>query len=166
MQECQRHPRESPAVMLLYPRASPERHMRVKECSILPCQFRAQPGRDGANYLDLEDIRVKAYCDQHRRYEGYVLRPSQVTAVYVSSCQISDLFDDGTDRFCMRFHCGLSRLSLWSRNVRSFNQAHYKLRHADISVLHGKLELPAVRKSSVITLWPLSPRAMCFGMLL
>ena len=74
------------------------------------------------SYLDLEDLRVKADCDQHCRDKGYVLRPIQVTAVCVGSCHISDSLDDSMESLCMRLFFGLARSSLWSRKVLPSNR--------------------------------------------
>ena len=115
VQKCQRRPRESPAMMLLYPRASPDRQSRVKKSAILPCPCCAQLGRDNATYLNLEHLRVKADCDQHCKFRGYVRIANLATAVYWGSCYISCLLDDGTTSFCMRIHFGHVWSFLWSQ---------------------------------------------------
>ena len=67
----------------------------------------------------------------------------------VSSCQMSDLLDDGMGSFCQKVHFGLDLSIFVVSECVSRHQAHRSLRHADISILHGRLQLPAVRKSSV-----------------
>ena len=122
VQKCQRRPRESPAMMLLYPRASPERHSRVSKSAFLPCPCYTQPGRDNAAYLDLEDLRVKADCDQHCRIRGYVRIALPATAVYWGSSYIPCLLDDSMTSFCMRNYFGHVLSFLSSQTALPFNR--------------------------------------------
>ena len=62
---------------------------------------------------------------------------------------MSDLFDDGMGSFCEKVYFGLDLSILLFQNVSPCIRRTRNLRHADISILHGRLQLPAIRKSSV-----------------